>query len=65
MAEFLRCLDVRCVLHYYEAVAITSYIAWRSTFMHKVNRARQIMQAEELTASILPEPPRIPPHSEG
>lgn len=66
MAKFLlrSILDVESVLNYYDVVGVSAYLAWLATHKHLVNRVRQMMQAEELTASILPEPPRIPPHSE-
>lgn len=47
MAEFLRGSDVKSIWYYYDVVVVVSYIAWRSAFRHKVNRARQMMQAEE------------------
>ena len=66
MAKFLlrSILDVESVLNYYDVVGVSSYLAWLTTHKHPANRDRQMMQAEELTASILPEPPRIPPHRE-
>ena len=66
VAKFLlrSILDVKSVWSYYDVVSVSAYLAWLAAHKHYVNRVRQMMQAEELTASILPEPPRIPPHSE-